>query len=146
MKSEDLDGQRAALVTAAQTVLNDWVQDENGFDEELGEGGACDLIADAMVSVLSEAGVEDAISLHSEMDGGHTFVVARLDDGVFTIDIPPSVYETGAGYVWRKREGVVLREGDIAMMRIEPPMSTEMFAYRYCEGPDPAEDENAFGI
>ncbi|MCE6958813.1 hypothetical protein LAZ40_07090 [Cereibacter sphaeroides] len=130
---------RAALAASAQTVLDGWQQDEQGWDEELGQGGACQDVANAMQEVLAANGIEDCLALFTEFDGGHVFLVVNLSDGVFTLDIAPSTYESGAGYVWRKREGVVLGPGDIHLSRIEPPMSPEAFRARYDENA-PADD------
>lgn len=61
-----------------------------------------------MAGALSEIGVEEVVEVYTELDGGHVFLVANLADGVFRVDVPPGAYETGAGYVWRKRDGARL--------------------------------------
>jgi hypothetical protein len=88
---------------------------------------------------LAEIGVEELVEVYTEMDGGHVFLVVNLADGVFRIDVPPGVYETGAGYVWRKRDGVQLLPEDLILDRVEGPISDETFRYRYAEegAPEP---------
>lgn len=139
--SRDVQGWRDRLVAAAQAVLDEWVQDEEGFDEELGQGGACQDVAAAMRAVLDEEGVEDCLEVYTDFDGGHVFSVLRLDDGIFQIDIPPSVYEAGAGYVWRKKEGVVLAPDDVSLFRVDPPMSSAEFHHRYGDGQEIVAEE-----
>jgi hypothetical protein len=109
---------RPQLAVAAQEVLDEWVQDENGEDVELGTGGACDVVARAMGAVLASslpnADVEDG-----GQDGDdHAFLLVNLDVGVFVVDIPPSVYERGAGYSWRKIPGVVVTPDDVVIERL----------------------------
>lgn len=121
------------LVAAAQAVLDDWVQDADGYDEILGHGGACQDVAAAMAETLGALGVSDIATLYTGFDGGHVFLVANLADGVFEIDIPPSVYETGAGYVWKKRAGVRLAATDVVVARLAPPMPPDAFEAAYCD-------------
>ncbi|MDW9481738.1 hypothetical protein GOB57_24120 [Sinorhizobium meliloti] len=49
-----------------------------------------------MVAALTEMGVENALTLSVPVGESRTFVIALLEDGVFEIDSPPSVYEYGA--------------------------------------------------
>ncbi len=104
---------RPQLVAAAQGVYDEW----DGDDEDLGGGGICDLIADEMASVLANEGFE-AASVLASVGENHIFVVAQTDDGVFSVDIPPGVYETGSGYSWTKIEGVVFEPRDIVIARL----------------------------
>lgn len=137
--SSEVRGAARLLIGAAQAVLDDWVQDEEGFDPELGAGGACQDIASAMAGALSEIGVEEVAEVYTELDGGHVFLVANLADGVFRIDVPPGAYETGAGYAWRKRDGVQLHPENLIVERVEGPIPDEDFRYRYAEegAPEP---------
>ncbi len=104
---------RARLAAAAQKVYDDW--DEN--EDEYAGGGICHLIADAMVDVLSAAGIE-AQSVSAAVGEVHVFVVAKADDGVFSIDIPPGTYETGGGYTWKKIPGVTIDARDVLVDRL----------------------------
>lgn len=99
---------RDGLAAAAQRVYDEWQQDEHGHDGDLGTGGICDGVADAMVGVLEAAhpGMV-AFTNYVETDT-HVEVIVSLVEGVHRIDIPPSVYETGFGYVWRKKAGVAI--------------------------------------
>lgn len=120
------------LAGAAMKIYGEWLQDENGFDEELGQGGICHLVADAMVEVLSAAGVTNVTSCHAQVGENHVFVVAGLADGVYAIDIRPEVYEIGRGYVWRKRQGIEIMPEDVELQRIGDPMEDDAFEEAYC--------------
>lgn len=121
------------MASAAKSVYDDWLQDEDGFDDVLGGGGICQDIASKMLEVLDSAGVQSLTMVHTTIGENHVFVVALLDDGVFSIDIPPHVYETGSGYVWKKRHGAVFDESVIQMMKIGEAMDDENFQQNYVE-------------
>jgi hypothetical protein len=106
---------RDQLAQAAQKEYDDWHQDEEGVDELLGCGGACDLIADAMGLVLNANGV-DVMSDQDE-GGDHAWLTAydETTKEVVTVDIPPDVYEEGGGYNWKKRPDVVITADDVAV-------------------------------
>jgi hypothetical protein len=107
------------LAAAAQAEYDAWEQDDDGYDEELGEGGICHLIAERMVEALDDAGFE-AVSVHSEGIGeNHVWVVAKTDQGVMEIDIPPSVYESGSGYVWKKKADVTITADDVSVTLLD---------------------------
>lgn len=126
-------GLSAELATAAQSVYDDWFQDDEGIDEVYGGGGICHDIADRMVSVLSDRGV-DAISVQAGVGENHVFAVAALSDGVWSVDISPYVYETGGGYVWRKRQGVVFGPEHLDIVKISNDLVTgEQLAERFGE-------------
>jgi hypothetical protein len=109
----DLKSLTSKLATVAQEEYDAWAQDDEGFDEELGSGGICHLIAERMVEVLSEEDIE-ATTTHSEGVGeNHVWVTAQTSDGVAMVDIPPGVYESGGGYVWRKKSGVTISSSDV---------------------------------
>jgi hypothetical protein len=116
-------GLGAELAAAAQSVYDDWLQDEDGIDEVYGGGGICHDVADGFVSLLSDNGV-DAISVQAAVGENHIFAVAALSDGVWSIDISPYVYETGGGYVWRKRQGVVFTPEHLDVERISDEVVT----------------------
>lgn len=120
-----------ALAEAAQAVYDAWEVGEDGLDPERGAGGICDLVADAFVAVLGEAGVEGVLTLQAGCGENHVFAVALLESGVFTVDISPYRYEWGGGYAWTKIPGVRFEAGDVAIDRIEGPMSLEEFEERY---------------
>jgi hypothetical protein len=100
------------LAQAAQQAYNQWDQNEEGEDVELGSGGICQDVAEEMAGVLNEAGI-DAITVSASMGEQHVWVVAKFREGVVEVDIPPSVYEIGGGYTWKKIPDVVFTPRDI---------------------------------
>ena len=133
MRKAEIEALAGDLVRVAQVELDAWQQDADGMDEVLGAGGACGLIAEAMAGVLAENGVTFA-RVDTEFDGGHEFLVALVDEGVVMVDIPARVYETGGGYVWTKREGVILTAEDVCVDVVREPMSEKEFEREYCDG------------
>lgn len=124
---ESLLALRATCASMAQMILDEWQQDADGMDPLLGAGGACDLVASAICAGLCDAGVE-AIVTGTEFDGGHAFVHALVDGVVWSVDIPARIYETGYGYVWTKRPGVVLTPDDAALLAVATHTDASTFA------------------
>lgn len=118
------------MVVVAQKVYDEWAQDEEGYDEELGAGGICQDIADDICGVLASEGL-DCSPVSASVGEQHVWVVVKLegaDAGVWSIDIPPDVYETGGGYTWRKRPGVAFEAAHIVVARESPdPSDFERF-------------------
>ena len=114
----DIQALRGDLAAAAQAVYDAWAQDEDGFDEELGAGGACQDIAAAIANVLSGRGV-DVWTACSGVEQ-HVYCLALCADGVVEIDVPHQLYERGAGYVWRKIDGVRFSADDVVVEVIDP--------------------------
>lgn len=113
-----IEALRPELAAAAQKVLDEWVQDEDGWDEDLGAGGACDEVSRAMHGVLSSLeGVE--IEEGGQDGDDHSFLVAYDDDEAWAVDVPPGVYETGSGYAWRKIEGALVRAEDVSITEVD---------------------------
>lgn len=89
---------RPAIAKAAQAVVDAWEQDEDGMDDELGAGGACDRVSDAISEVVHEK-IEGLEEVGGGQDGDdHAFPIFYDDREAFAVDIPPGVYETGGGY------------------------------------------------
>ena len=109
---------RNELAAAAQTVYDRWVQDSEGIDEEYGGGGICHEIADSMVEVLERRGIESQ-SVSQSIGEVHVYVVAKIKEGVYVVDIPPSTYERGSAYTWTKIPGVQFGPEDIDISRID---------------------------
>lgn len=125
------------LVVVAQEAYDRWGQDEEGYDEELGTSGICQDIAEELAGVLNGHGI-DASTVSAQVGEQHVWVVAKIDesavdedgdkepgpyDGVWSIDIPPSVYERGGGYTWRKIRGVKFDSGHVVVTRESPDPS-----------------------
>lgn len=132
MRLEELRALSPSIIAAAQAELDAWQQDEDGMDEELGSGGACQEISGAISRIIGEAGGTTA-EIFTEFDGGHVFLMAHLEEGAFSVDIPPFVYEHGAGYSWTKRDGVQLSVPDLVIQKLEDSMSEAEFLRRYIE-------------
>jgi hypothetical protein len=108
-----------ALVQAAQKEYDKWSQDADGYDEEVGYGGICQLIADELVCILSNHDIYNCEIISSNSEP-HVYVMGCFKEGIFTIDIPWSIYERGSGYVWKKLPNVVFDEDHIVIDCIDP--------------------------
>ncbi len=110
---------RPQLAAAAQGVVDEWEQDDEGFDCELGGGGPCDSVAREMGGVLANAGI-DATDGGQEGDD-HAWLIAydATTEELVGVDIPPNVYETGGGYNWTKLEDAAVTAVDVAVWPID---------------------------
>lgn len=106
---EKLESLKPLLAKAAQEVYDDWNVEE--YDEYAG-GGVCHVIAEEMCSVMSDNGIECTTFSHS-IGEVHVSCIAKLSDGVYSVDISPYTYETGGGYNWKKIPDVEFSEYDI---------------------------------
>ena len=105
--------QMPQLLKKVQQVYDDW--DEQDRDTYAG-GGICHIIADAICDVLSQAGIEcTPVSCSHEQ---HVYVAAKFEQGIYTIDIPYHVYETGGGFSWKKIPDVVFEPADVVWYRV----------------------------
>jgi hypothetical protein len=103
---------RGQIAAAAQAEYDAWEQDEEGMDPMLGAGGLCQNIAEVTADVLISHGI-DAVTVDAQVGDQHVWVMANVGGVVYSVDIPPEVYETGSGYVWKKREGVTIETADV---------------------------------
>ena len=116
IKMDDLRALRGEIAAAANAVLDEWQQDDDGMDPTFGAGGACDQVATAVAGVLAEHGYD---TYGGGQDGDdHAWVVVHDGRIAVSVDIPPSVYETGGGYVWRKRDGASVKPEDVEMAEV----------------------------
>ena len=112
-----IEALRPDLALAAQKVIDDWTQDEDGIDEELGSGGVCDRVSEAMSEVLSR--LENVEFLEGGQDGDdHAFLIVYNHQEAYVVDIPPGIYETGGGYNWRKISDAQILPEDIVIEKI----------------------------
>lgn len=109
---------RLQLAKVAQQVYDKWEQNADGFDEELGYGGICQDIADAMANVLAHEGFDLTIVDSQGVGEQHVWIVVKTDEGVFSVDIPPYVYETGGGFNWKKKHEVEIGPSDVELYHI----------------------------
>lgn len=103
------------IIQEAQKVYDDW--DESDKDSYAG-GGICHYIADVICDVLDNHNITcTTISSSHEQ---HVYSVAKLKDGVYSIDIPWSYYETGGGFSWKKLEDVEFENSMLEFYRVSP--------------------------
>jgi len=117
------------ILQVAQHEYDTWEQDENGYNDELGSGGICQDIAEAISNVLHAAGINCRTMDSNGMGEQHVWIVAKFQEGIYEVDISPSVYETGGGYNWKKIPGVKFDSHDVMIHRIG--MSEEDFENDY---------------
>jgi hypothetical protein len=115
-------GLEPELAKASQKIYDAWDQDEEGNDVELGSGGICQDIADAISGVLSHHGVDTHV-FSQTVGEQHVYTVAKFKEGIYSVDIPFHIYETGAGYNWKKKPGVTFKPGDISVHMIEDDLT-----------------------
>lgn len=110
---------RDQLAKAAQEVYDDWELDEDGLSWQVGGGGICHLIADAMADVVFEK-LEVECSPFS-FSIGEVHVALAVSDGEehYMIDINPYIYEEGSGYSWQKIPGVIFEPEDVTVYPID---------------------------
>ena len=107
------------LVKAVQSCYDEWDQDAEGYDEELGSGGICQDFAEAMCGILSSMNVECS-SVSAQVGEQHVYVIAKFAEGVYEIDINPRHYEVGGGYNWKKIPNVVFNTNMVTVSRLSP--------------------------
>jgi hypothetical protein len=113
---DELFAVRDQIAAAAQIVYDEWVQDEDGFDEQFGGGGICDEVQRAMADVIS--------NIECELeDGGwegddHANLIVSRDNERYLVDIPAQTYESGGGMNWKKIPDVVITPNDVIIASI----------------------------
>lgn len=119
------------IIKVSQGVYDSWAQDSDGMDEELGCGGICQDIAGDICGLLSERGFECS-TVSQEIGEQHVYTVVKLEEGVYEVDIPPYVYESGGGYNWRKIPNVSFNQDHVIINRLDgDPESFENYAGEY---------------
>lgn len=105
------------MVAAAQKEYDEWVVDKDGNDAEVGGGGICHLIADELISALYKNGIHNCQSVCATHEQ-HVYVVGQFKEGIYEIDIPYSIYETGGGYSWKKIPDITFNRNSIVISRL----------------------------
>lgn len=106
------------LAKAAQKVYDDWEQNEEGYCDWLGYGGICQDIAEEMCDVLNKYHIE-CTTVSQEQGEQHVYVVAKTQDGVYSVDISPYLYEKGGGYCWKKIPNVEFDQRYINISKLD---------------------------
>ena len=101
------------ILAAAQRIYDDW--DESEVDTYAG-GGICHIIADAICDVMWQIGIECTIVSCSYEQ--HVYVAVKVEEGVYTIDIPYGIYETGGGFSWQKLPDIKFDSRDVVFYRV----------------------------
>jgi hypothetical protein len=134
---------RAQLAKAAQRIYDDWQLDTEGYDWQVGAGGICHLIADAMTDVLGKHNVwSQSQSCSHEV---HVNVIAQFREGIYIVDINPYDYETGGGYTWKKRPDIEFTPDFVTASKIDgDPFNLREYVEEY-EGDADAAGFGDFG-
>jgi hypothetical protein len=100
------------ILPKVQTAYDDW--DEIDVDTYAG-GGICHILADAICDVLGNNGIEctPVSSSHEQ----HVYVAGKFSEGIYIIDIPYHIYETGGGFSWKKIPNITFETGDVTFYR-----------------------------
>jgi hypothetical protein len=115
---KEVESIKKELAASGQAVYDDWIQDENGNHVELGSGGICHLIADAMIDVLYNHGINRVQTVSSTHEQ-HVYLVGQFREGIYMIDIHWSNYETGGGFTWKKIPDVIFDENYITIYKLD---------------------------
>lgn len=119
------------LIAAAQQEYDVWDQSGEDGDPELGFGGICQNIAEAMSGILSEHGIDSTTVDNGGMGDQHVWTVFRVVEGIYEIDIPPHIYERGSGYVWKKIPGVTFSTDHLHISKFPAGISWEEILISY---------------
>jgi len=109
---------KAQMAQQAQEVYNDWEQDEEGLDPELGGGGICDRITQAIQDAIVNNIEAVEVTEGGEDGSDHSWVIAYSATEAYGLNIDPSVYEFGGGYSWTKVPDAVFTADDIEIFPI----------------------------
>lgn len=109
---------RPQLAAAAQAVYDGWEQDADGLDFEVGSGGICDRISEAMASVIVGAIPDVQIADGGAEGDDHAWLIVHDGQRGYHVDIPAHIYEHGGGYSWTKRPEVRFTPDDVEIAQI----------------------------
>lgn len=119
LMESDLEKLKSEFILKAQEIYDNWDQNHDGYDDHYGSGGICDDISDMICDIINDKTKYDCFSLYNEYDY-HTSSYAYDSENriIFNIDLPYYIYETGAGYNWKKKPGVKFKEEDIIITQL----------------------------
>jgi hypothetical protein len=120
---QDIEALMPQIIEAAQQAYDEWEQDEDGQDPELGAGGICQDIASKIAEVFETHGIE-ASTVSAHIGDQHVWTIIKLKEGVFNVDIPPQVYEIGSVYTWKKRPNVKFVSDHINFKKVDSDPNT----------------------
>ena len=103
------------IVKIAQKIYDNW--DEDDIDTYVG-GGICHIIADEIAYFLRSKDI-DVYVVSSNFEQ-HVYCILQVKEGVYSLDIPPYLYERGGGYSWSKIPDVVFDESFIMIELLSP--------------------------
>lgn len=108
-----------SIIEEVQKIYDDWQQDEDGIDDILGSGGICDEIANKMVDIFTNNGL-NAFTLYDPHET-HTsaYVYSTKSKTCYNVDIPYSFYEKGYLYTWTKIPNVVFNENMVSITEVD---------------------------
>lgn len=115
---QKLHALRSKMASAAQEIVDEWQQDEEGFDEEFGTGGVCDRVSSAVGNIIARL-PDVEVTDGGQPGDDHAYLIVYDSDEAFIVDIPPGIYETGGGYKWKKKKGARISSGDVVVEKIK---------------------------
>ncbi len=104
---------RPLIIEAAQKIYDNWDQ----TDED--SGGICDEVENAISSIISNETSAEETELGGQDGDDHAWTIVKKGNKIYGVDIPPSVYETGSGYSWKKRKNVKFEINDVDIFEIK---------------------------
>lgn len=107
------------LAKASQRIYDKWdaSADDDG-DPEVGFGGICHLIAEDVAHLIAKhVKSSTPVTVTSNYEQ-HVYVVVRMPDGVYKVDIPYDLYETGSMFTWKKIQGVVFNKDFVTVEQL----------------------------
>ena len=115
---KEVESIKRQLAAAAQKEYDDWVQDADGYNDGLGRGGICHLIADELIDVLYKHKIYRCYTV-SSCHEQHVYVVGQFREGIYLIDVPYHLYETGGGFTWKKLPDIRFDEDYISVTKLD---------------------------
>lgn len=125
-----IEALKPQLAAAAQKVYDAWdASDEEYGDWQVGAGGICHLIADAMLGVIYDNIPDIKATTISSTYEVHVYVIAgrttvnedgETEEDYYSVDIRPYNYETGGGYNWKKIPDVTFTPDMVEIDWAEP--------------------------